>query len=104
MVSSIVIYSKGDSGADFTVKQEGNKRNEAIVIVETTDVSRSTETDKLHYSAKIFEESNSINNKPKIAGVSSTATTGKFTISAKGKGSGTEYYLVTIHVVSSTTV
>jgi len=104
MVSSIVIYSKGDSGADFTVKQEGNKRNEAIVIVETTDVSRSTETDKLHYSAKIFEESNSINNKPKIAGVSSTATSGKFTISAKGKGSGTEYYLVTIHVVSSTTV
>jgi hypothetical protein len=82
-VTSIHVYSKGDSGADFTVS--GHK----AVLVETTNISRKEGSEKMHYSVNLFNDDDS-----DIA----VAGPGKFEIVATG--SVKEYYLVTIHVAS----
>ena len=85
-VSSINIYSKADNGADFIVSSG------KVVLVETTNVSRKEESEKMHYSVNIFNDDS--DSDPNIA----ISGPGKFEIVAKG--SVKEYYLVTIHVAS----
>lgn len=88
MVASIIIYSKGDNGSEFTVlNNDGNND----VLVEETNVSRKEGSDKMHYSAKIFNENDND---------SSTSIVGPGKISVVAKGSVKEYYLVTVNVAS----
>jgi len=92
--TSIIIYSKGDNGAEFTVsKSDSDNKNK--VILKTTNVSRKNDdgNDKMHYSATIFNDDD--NNKS-----TSTSIVGPGTFSVVAKGSVREYYLVTINVVS----
>mmetsp|Transcript_49543 Transcript_49543/g.53463 ORF Transcript_49543/g.53463 Transcript_49543/m.53463 type:complete len:583 (+) Transcript_49543:54-1802(+) len=89
-VRSIIIYSKGDNGADFTVSSNKNK-----IIGKKTNVSRTNDdggNDKMHYSATIFNDDNDKS--------ASTSIVGPGTFSVVAKGSAKEYYLVTINVVS----
>eukprot|EP00536_Pseudo-nitzschia_multiseries_P007145 jgi/Psemu1/304625/fgenesh1_kg.163_\ len=87
-VSSIRVYSKGDSGAEFWVISEDSI--DGSILVDSTIIKRPETSEKAHYSGKL-----------EVSTIPSGVEQ-KISVLAKGCDAvSKEFHLVTIHICSS---
>ena len=93
-IFSIIVYTKSDHSADFTVvKDSGSSNSSKSAVVESTTVGRDTKTGQgksNHYSVELFLYGSRSKTNQEL-------TTGQYTIIGKhGSHSGKDHFLVAI--------